>query len=69
MNGKLRFVVLVVMVISMLLIMVESASACSCALPGPPDEELAQATAVFAGKVVGISKPIDFGSSQRILDI
>ncbi len=32
--------------------------ACTCALPGPPAEELAKSTAVFAGKVIGLRMPI-----------
>jgi len=32
--------------------------ACTCALPGPPAEELAKSTAVFAGKVIGLNMPI-----------
>jgi hypothetical protein len=46
----------------MLAIETDTAYACSCALPGPPDEELANAAAVFSGRVVSIVKPINFGS-------
>ena len=62
MTGKFRIFIMLLFIISMLAIDTDSASACSCVYPGPPDEELAQATAVFAGKVVGIIKPIGFGS-------
>lgn len=33
------------------------AYACSCAMPGPPQEALGQSTAVFSGKVTGIRLP------------
>jgi hypothetical protein len=62
MTGKMRIFIMLLLIISMAVIDTDSTSACSCVYPGPPDEELAQAAAVFAGKVVGISKPIGFGS-------
>ena len=64
MVGKMRFFLCLVIVVSMVAIETEPACACSCAPPGPPDEELARATAVFTGKVVGLGKPSSvFGSS------
>jgi hypothetical protein len=57
----MRVFLLLVIVISMLAIETDSTCACSCVAPGPPDEELTNSTAVFTGKVVGLSKPIDFG--------
>jgi hypothetical protein len=61
MTGKMRILILIVIIVSMLALETDTAYACSCVLPGPPDEELANATAVFTGKVVSLSKPVDFG--------
>jgi len=59
-----RFFLILVIVASMLAFETKPAFACSCAPPGPPHEELARATAVFTGKVVGLSKLFNvFGSS------
>ncbi len=64
MIGKMRFFLGLVIIVSMLAIETEPAYACSCVPPRPPHEELARATAVFTGKVVGLSKPFSvFGSS------
>jgi len=59
MTGKMRFFLVLVIIISMLTIETESAYACSCAPPGPLNEELTTAAAVFTGKVVGTVEPID----------
>src|SRR5688572_21112662 len=37
--------------------------ACSCVVPGPPAEELAESSAVFAGKVIKWQFPTSTGSS------
>ena len=58
MTGKMRIYLLFVIIVSMLVIGTESAYACSCALPGPLDEELINASAVFTGKVVKLAEPI-----------
>ena len=58
MTGKMRIFLLLVIIVSMLKIETESACACSCAPPGPLDEELTNATAVFTGKVVSLAEPI-----------
>ena len=58
MTGKMRIFLLLVIIVSMLTIETESAYACSCAPPGPIDEELTNAAAVFSGKVVNLAKPI-----------
>jgi len=57
MTGKMRIFLLLVIIVSMLTIETETAYACSCALPGPPDEELSNAAAVFTGKVVSLAEP------------
>ena len=62
MNGKIRMLIFVVIIISTLVLETEPAYACSCVLPGPPDEELTNAAAVFSGRVIDIVKPINFGS-------
>jgi hypothetical protein len=62
MTGKMRIFLLFAIVVSMLAIETESAYACSCVAPGPPDEELANSVAVFTGKVVAVAKPLsNFG--------
>lgn len=40
--------------------------ACSCRPPGPPAEALANATAVFSGKVTALSAPADRGGSDPV---
>ncbi len=57
MTGKMRFLLLLVIIASMLTIETDSAYACSCVIPGPPDEELANSSAVFAGKVINLAEP------------
>lgn len=57
MTGKMRFFLLLLLLVSMLTIETDSAYACSCVIPGPPDEELANSSAVFSGKVVNLSEP------------
>ena len=62
MNGKTRIFLFLVIIISLLAIKIETAYACSCAIPGPPAEELTRSIAVFTGKVIRISKPPNIGS-------
>ncbi len=57
MTRTMRILLLLFIIASMLTIETGSAYACSCAPPGPPDEELINAAAVFTGKVVGLAKP------------
>ena len=40
--------------------------ACSCVPPGPPQQALADATAVFSGKVTAIGQPARPGSSDAV---
>ncbi len=56
MTGKMRIFLILVIIVSMLTIETESAYACSCAPPGPLDEDLTTAAAVFTGKVVGLAE-------------
>jgi hypothetical protein len=42
------------------------AYACSCRPPGPPAEALANATAVFSGKVTALSAPVDGGGTDPV---
>ncbi len=58
MTGKMRIFLLLVIIVSMLTIETESAYACSCAPPGPLEEELTNATVVFTGKVVDLAESI-----------
>jgi hypothetical protein len=58
MTGKMRIFLILVIIVSMLIIETESACACSCAPPGPLDEDLTTAAAVFTGKVVGLDESI-----------
>jgi hypothetical protein len=44
-------------VILFLAIPASPAQACSCLMPGPPQEEMEQAAAVFAGSVVNLQEP------------
>lgn len=48
---------LTLIIITLFLINLSFANACSCALPAPPKESLEHSTAVFAGKVVDIDVP------------
>ncbi len=57
MTGKMRILLSLVLTISMLTIETGPAYACSCVIPGPPDEELANSSAVFSGKVVNLAEP------------
>jgi hypothetical protein len=42
----------------MLIVEPGPAYACSCVIPGPADEELANSVAVFSGKVIDVAKPL-----------
>ena len=66
MNGKMRIFLLLVIIVSMLTIETESAFACSCAPPGPIDEELTNAAAVFTGKVVGLADQLSVLASSAL---
>jgi len=57
MTRTMRILLLLVIITSMLTIETGPAYACSCAPPGPPDEELSNAAAVFTGKVISLAKP------------
>ncbi len=53
-SRKIQWLMLALLCSTPLLIKAESALACSCARPRSVDESLAQATAVFAGRVTDI---------------
>jgi len=57
MVGAKRFILCSLIAVSFLAMDAESALACSCVLPGPPDAELARSTAVFSGRVVNRDEP------------
>lgn len=59
MSNVKRLVLALIIAASFLIVVPDRAFACSCAPPGPPTDELAKSTAVFAGKVVALDVPTD----------
>lgn len=57
MVGAKRMALCFLILVTFLIMDTETALACSCVLPGPPDAELARSTAVFSGRVVSRDEP------------
>jgi len=57
MSNAKRLVLALIVAASFLIVDPNRAFACSCAPPGPPTDELAKSSAVFAGKVVALDVP------------
>ncbi|MDY6877744.1 MAG: hypothetical protein SWK90_16300 [Chloroflexota bacterium] len=57
MSNAKKLVLALIIAASVLIVGPDRALACSCIPPGPPAEELAKSTAVFAGKVVALDVP------------
>lgn len=55
---KIAWLILTILCSTPLMIKIEPAYACSCVRPEPVNESVAQATAVFAGRVIDI-EPVD----------
>ncbi len=58
MAGFKRFILCSLILFSFMAINTETAHACSCVLPGPPEAELARSVAVFSGRVVKRDAPV-----------
>jgi len=56
-NSKTIFLLVALFIFSLFsTVKIPSAFACSCPIPGTPDEELKEATAVFSGIVTGVER-------------
>lgn len=62
-----RMVAALVVVAVMTAVQPACVFACSCIAPPPPDEAMANSTAVFAGQVTEIVAPADLGGSNPVV--
>ncbi len=67
-HSKMAWLILAILCSTPLIIKTEPAYACSCARPDPVHESVAQATAVFAGRVINI-EPIDHRRIEVDFDV
>ena len=61
-----RMAVAVVVVALVIAMQPTCVFACSCLPPGPPEDALADAAAVFSGRVTAVSAPADAGGSMPV---